>query len=66
MAQEITFLLISARMRPPIGAMRCLWPNECAASTSGLPGGWSPTCDVFLGFANTLSDCCKQPRPSAE
>ncbi|KAJ9510435.1 hypothetical protein QJQ45_015907 [Haematococcus lacustris] len=51
-------------MKPPTGAMGCLWPDECAAN--GLPGGWPPTCDVFLGFADTLRDCYKQPGPSAE
>ncbi|KAJ9518159.1 hypothetical protein QJQ45_010097 [Haematococcus lacustris] len=58
-------LLISARMKPPTGAMECSWPDECAASPNGLPGGWPPTCDVFLGFADTPSDCYKQPGPSA-
>ncbi|GFH17299.1 hypothetical protein HaLaN_13905 [Haematococcus lacustris] len=66
MAQEITFLLISAQMKPPIGAMGCLWPGECAASPNGLPGGWPPTCDVFLGLVDTPSNCFRQPGPSAE
>ncbi|KAJ9518027.1 hypothetical protein QJQ45_004315 [Haematococcus lacustris] len=52
-------------MKPPTGAMECSWPDECAASPNGLPGGWPPTCDVFLGFADTPSDCYKQPGPSA-
>ncbi|GFH29699.1 hypothetical protein HaLaN_28405, partial [Haematococcus lacustris] len=66
MAQEITFLLISARMRPSIGATGCLWPDECAASPNGLPGGWPSTCDVFLGLVNTPINCFRQPGPSAE
>ncbi|KAJ9520484.1 hypothetical protein QJQ45_000219 [Haematococcus lacustris] len=52
-------------MKPPTGAMECSWPDECAAIPNGLPGGWPPTCDVFLGFADTPSDCYKQPGPSA-
>ncbi|KAJ9522662.1 hypothetical protein QJQ45_019738, partial [Haematococcus lacustris] len=29
---------------------------------NGLPGGRPPTCDVFLGFADTLSDCLDPAR----
>ncbi|KAJ9504567.1 hypothetical protein QJQ45_030542 [Haematococcus lacustris] len=65
MAQEITFLLIFARMKPPTGAMGCLWPDDCAASPNGLPGGWPPTYDVLLGFADPLTDYYKLPGPSA-
>ncbi|KAJ9530526.1 hypothetical protein QJQ45_012540 [Haematococcus lacustris] len=52
----------------------CYWPDQGALpakgkgypdSSSGLPGGWPPTRDVFWSVADTLNDGYRQPGPSA-